>query len=176
MGARLTTLAAALFGSIGLASTLSAQSPLRVEVSAGLTPTLNRGWPDYSTGLHAQLGLEREQLLGRLGLRADALVLGFRRATHNGPLSPHTTVASGSMSLVLPFGSVAARLQPYALAGTGSYSTEYGGGRAWTLGISGGGGMRFRLGSASAFVETRLHKIADSATPLLLPVSFGMRF
>jgi hypothetical protein len=176
MRTRLTKFAAVFLGSISLASALSAQSAFRFEVAAGATPIPESGWPNYSTGVHAQLGLEREQLLGRLGLRADALVQGFRRETHNGPLSPRTTVASGSMSLVLPFGSASARLRPYALAGAGSYSTEYGDGRKWSFGLSGGGGVRFRLGSMSAFVETRIHEITDSSTPLLLPVSFGLRF
>jgi hypothetical protein len=176
MHARLMTFAAVFLGSIILAPALPAQSPFRVEASVGLTPILHRGWPDYGTGLHAQLGLEREQLLGRLGLRADALVQGFRRPTYNGPLSPHTTVASGAISFVLPLGSPTARLQPYLLAGAGSYSTEYGGGREWHFGLSGGGGLRFRLGSASAFAETRVHEITDGSTPLLAPVSFGLRF
>jgi hypothetical protein len=60
--------------------------------------------------------------------------------------------------------------------GAGGYSTEYGNGRQWSFGLSGGGGVRFKVGSAGAFLEARVHEIGDASTPLLLPVSFGLRF
>ena len=162
---------------IVLPARASAQRPVAVRVGGGFTPTASARTFAYETGAHAQLALERERLLGRLGLRVDAFVHGFRRDLAGSGLSPRTTVPGASASLVLPLASASGPVRPYLLAGGGTYRTELGGGDAeWHFGLSGGAGFEVGAGRVRPFAEARLHRVYDGATPRLVPVSVGLRF
>lgn len=163
---------------MGPPAAAAAQLPVRVGAAGGLTPVAHGNWDrGYGGGAHGVLSIERERALGRLGLRADAFVHGFRRDTFGGALSRRTSVPGVSASVVLPLVSAAARLQPYVIAGGGSYRTEYGGGPPeWHFGLSGGGGLRYSARPVGLFVEARLHQVHDGSTPRMVPVSVGLRF
>ena len=170
--------AAVLAGLLTPPALAAAQRPVTIGVAGGLTPTLTSPREfAYATGAHAQLSVERDRVAGRLGLRADAFVHGFRRETAGGALSRRTAVPGASASLVLPMAGAGGRLRPYLLAGGGTYRTELGsGGPEWHFGLSGGGGMELGAGRARPFVEARVHKVYDGATPRLVPVAVGLRF
>ena len=175
----LVTLATALCAGLSIIPLAShAQSPLRFGISAGMTATADGAWDrGYTSGANAQLSIEMERVIGRLGLRADAVVYGFRRETFGGTLSSRTTIPGASANLVLPFRSPTAKIRPYVLAGGGGYRTEYGMPQPeWHFGLSGGGGLRFALGRADLLLESRLFQIADGSTPRLVPIMLGFRF
>jgi hypothetical protein len=174
----LTTVTTAICaGVFTIPASSHAQSPLRFGISAGMTATAQGGWNrGYASGVTAQLSIEMERVIGRLGLRADAGVFGFRRETFGGTLSSRTAIPGASANLVMPFRSSAAKIRPYLLAGGGGYRTEYGMPPEWHLGLSGGGGLRFALGRTDVFLESRLFQIADGSTPRLVPITLGFRF
>jgi hypothetical protein len=158
---------------------VAAQRPVSIGIAGGVTTTPNgRGEYGYGTGALGQLSVERTLVPGRLGLRADAFFHSFPRQTLGGVRSPRTSVPGASASLVLPLTRSGARLQPYLLAGGGTYRTELGGGSSpeWHFGLSGGGGLEFRVGTMRPFIESRLHRIFDGSTPRLAPVAIGLRF
>ncbi len=155
----------------------SAQRPVSIRLSGGLTPSASGNTFAYETGTHGQLAVERERLLGRLGLRVDAFVHGFRRDAAGSSLSPRTTVPGASASLVLPLASATRLVRPYLTAGGGTYRTDLGGGGAeWHFGLSGGAGLELGAGRLRPFVEAHVHRVYDGATPRLVPVGVGLRF
>lgn len=154
-----------------------AQRLLSIRLSGGLTPSASGNTFAYETGVHGQLAVEWERLLGRLGLRLDAFVHGLRRDPAGSALSPRTTVPGATASLVLPLARETKMLRPYLTAGGGTYRTELGGsGAEWHFGLSGGAGLELGVGRVHPFVEVRVHRVYDGATPRLVPVSVGLRF
>jgi hypothetical protein len=164
-------------GAVTLPASAAAQQPVSVGVAAGATPTATGRQLAHGTGAHAQLAVERARVLGRLGVRVDAFVHGFRRATAGGDLSSRAAVPGAAASLVWPLAGVAAPVRPYLLAGAGTYRTRLGvGGPEWHFGLSGGGGVEVGRGPLRPFAETRLHQVYDGGTPRLVPVAVGLRF
>ena len=158
-----------------------AQRPITFGVSGGVTPTsaVRPSGLTYESGAHAQVSVERVRILGRLGVRLDAFVHGFSRPTFSGFQTGHTSVPGASVSAVLPLAARSARLQPYLLAGSGTYRTEFGGGFSnpeWHHGLSAGGGLELAQGRTRPFIESRVIRVYDGATPRMVPVTIGLRF
>jgi hypothetical protein len=153
----------------------SAQQPLHVGLSAGLTPALEGAWHRGYRGSHFQASLEITPLDRRLGVRLDGFVHNMTRKSYPG-LSGITDIIGGTASALVGLGPLEQSFTPYLLAGVGTYRTEYGSSKEWHFGISAGGGVRLQTGRAAVFAEARLHEIADGSTPRLTPFSFGIRF
>ncbi|MGH7665676.1 MAG: outer membrane beta-barrel protein [Gemmatimonadaceae bacterium] len=71
-----------------------------------------------------------------------------------------------------------ARLGIYVLAGIGGYNITVADNDATTYsGFNGGAGLELELGGVTMFGEARLHYIlSPGPDPMLVPVSFGVRF
>lgn len=74
-------------------------------------------------------------------------------------------------------------MTPYVLAGVGVYYLKYSSsdvpganGSNTNMGINGGGGINFPLGTMSAFAEARIHHIFGNGGATMIPLSFGLRF
>ena len=70
-------------------------------------------------------------------------------------------------------------LQPYLTAGGAAYTSQ---GAGVNFGLSGGAGLRFRVGAASLFTEARVHSVRyerdryDDYARRLTTLTFGIRF
>ena len=168
-----------LIGSLLLAVaavSASAQRPIHLGLSAGITPSLDGSWERGYRGSHVQATLELAPADRRVGLRLDGFVHNMERTRYPG-LSGRTEIIGGTASALVGLGPLDRSLTPYILAGAGTYRTEYGSpAPEWHFGISGGAGIRFQTGPVAVFAEARLHQIGDGSTPRLVPVSFGIRF
>lgn len=159
-----------------LPASMSAQRPVHLGLSAGLTPSLEGSVDRGYRGSHIQATLEFAPVDRKVGLRVDGFIHNMTRIRYP-DLSGRTNIVGGTASALVGLGPLHRSVMPYLLAGVGTYRTEYGQPPAeWHFGISAGGGARFQTGPVAVFVEARLHQIADGSTPRLVPVSFGLRF
>lgn len=154
----------------------SAQQPVHLALSAGLTPSLEGPVDRGYRGSHVQAALEFAPANRKMGLRLDGFIHDMTRI--GSPyLSRRTNIVGGTASAMVGLGPLHRSLTPYLLAGVGTYRTEYGEpAPEWHFGISAGGGVRFQAGPLGVFAEARLHQIQDGSTPRLFPLSFGIRF
>ena len=174
MRTRLFLIASALVGF--LPASVSAQRPVHLGLSAGLTPSLEGSVDHGYRGAHLQAAFEFAPASRRIGLRVDGFT---HRLTRTGSpyLSRRTEIVGGTVSALVGLGPLHRSLAPYLLAGSGTYRTEFGEpAPEWHFGIAVGGGVRYQTGPVAVFAEARLHQIMDGSTPRLVPVSFGIRF
>ena len=145
-------------------------------IAAGAAPT-NTGYDlPYNTGAHVSLFVEVPRAIGRLGLRAEVFAGAFSRDTRNGALSRRTSVPGASLSVLLPLSDATSAVQPYLLAGAGTYRTELGSGnRELHFGIAGGAGVHFGRGRIRPFAEARVLRVVDGGTPRIIPIAVGVR-
>lgn len=167
-------IASALVGFLPVS--VSAQRPVHLGLSAGLTPSLEGSVDRGYRGSHIQAALELVPSDRRMGLRLDAFVHDMARTRYPN-LSGRTEIVGGTVSALLQMRPIHRVFTPYILAGAGTYRTEFGEpAPEWHFGISAGGGLRLQTGRVAVFTEARLHQIHDGSTPRLVPVSLGIRF
>ena len=145
-------------------------------IAAGAAPTQTGYDLPYKTGAHLSFFLEVPRTIGRLGVRAEVFIGTFSRDTRNGAVSRRTSVPGASLSVVLPIRDTLATVQPYLLAGAGSYRTELGGGPPELhFGIAAGGGVQLARGRVRPFAEVRVLRVVDGGTPRIIPLAIGVR-
>lgn len=173
---RLRIAVTAVLCSVGAPVAAHGQGAEFFGIAAGVAPT-NTGYDlPYNTGAHLSLFLEVPRAIRRLGLRAELFAGAFSRDTRNGNLSRRTSVPGASLSVVLPLGDATSTVQPYLLAGAGTYRTELSIGiRELHFGLAGGAGATFGRGRIRPFVEARVLRVVDGGTPRIIPIALGVR-
>lgn len=152
-----------------------AQSPTAFGIQLGGTVPVSGYASDKHAGYH--LGL-------LLDIRSPAPLVGFRieGAYHEMKYSGNSTraeiwMAGGDVQLKVP---VTKLVSPYVIGGVGIYNSH----RSLLLnsqyttdpGVSVGGGLRFALADAAAFVEVRYHRATGSDAPRFVPITVGLLF
>jgi hypothetical protein len=153
----------------------SAQSPAKFGLQAGGSVPVSSYGSDKHAGYH--LGI-------LVDLRMGVPVLGFRieGAYHELKYAGNTTrdqiwTADADAELKIPTGTPAI---PYAIGGIGIYSSHrslfLSTGYNTNPGVNLGGGLRFELGEATAFVEARYERTFRSDPLRLVPITVGLLF
>jgi hypothetical protein len=157
-----------------------AQSPVTYGLAGGFTPTrsISRGGgPSVDGGVHAQASVERARVLGRLGLRVDVSFHSFEPPSFMTSASGRALMPGAAVSLVLPLVAPTALVQPYVVAGSGTYRSDLGqASRDWHHGLNAGAGLEWRRGRARPFLESRVIRVFDGSSPRFVPVTLGLRF
>ena len=115
-----------------------------------------------------------------IGLRFEGGYNGFGFKTGGGD----TRIITGTANGIFNVGKTSDA--PYLIAGLGIYNRSfsttnagYGSGRT-TIGINGGGGLRFPLSGLTTFFEARYHimlgNTADQTNYQFIPITFGIAF
>lgn len=152
----------------------AAQTSLSVAVGAvvpigGTADVLNSGY-------HATLAIAFRPISARYRLRIDGMLSEMLDKKKNAATS-HQVVAATANLVVSGTGGPGP--SGYVIAGVGSYhhsGSEAPGAPRNDFGGSVGAGIHFPLGFLGAFVESRLHYVADGAKTKLFPIAFGFTF
>ncbi len=152
-----------------------AEAQPRLLLGGGFTAPNGQITEVAEAGYHLQVGLEVRLPTLPLSLRGDGTFhrLGSTRA---GFAEPEVLVGSGSLIFHLP----GIGLQPYFLAGVGSYRTKAGPPDELEITTEPGyhGGFGVALGGLSfgGFAEIRYVQLQAETTARLIPLTLGFRF
>ena len=158
-----------------LARGASAQSPARLGLQAGATIPVSSYGTDKHAGYHLGLLVDVRTPLPLFGFRIEGVY-------HELKYSGNTTraqiwTAAGDAELKIPTGTP---VLPYAIGGVGIYSSHrsllLGSKAAQDFGANIGGGLRFELHDATAYVEARYHRAGGSDGIRFVPISLGLLF
>jgi opacity protein-like surface antigen len=202
-----TSLAVAI--AFAAASPLSAQgggperSALALGLLAGATLPVGDFGDDAKVGYHAGAFVAWHSTTFPIGVRGDFqyhrndLKLEFLNDVTPLPVeveSGHSTITMAGAALEVGLVPMSAPVRPFLLVGAAHYSAKVAvdvEGREVsdtenTIGFNFGGGLRFRVGKASVFVESRFHSFKVETTDIededfevtfqFVPVSFGFSF
>lgn len=176
---------AAVFAAmVGTASSVQAQSTssARYGVSGGLTLPIGNLGDAYGSGFNINAHASVKPSSFPATLRGDASLwtIGGKTVSGGGGegtfKSDSRTLFSINGNVIYNFESAKdATFVPYVIGGGGIYSGTQNFGTH--IGLSGGGGVTFKLAGFDAFVEGRLHNIfGDGGSARLIPISFGVMF
>jgi hypothetical protein len=170
---------------------LALASPARAQVTFGLGggPAIPAGNLSnaYTTGFDALINLGVRVPTFPLGFRADGMFDQFPGKSAVG-VTGNSQLYSVSANAVLTTTGTPI-IAPYLIGGVGYYNDHYrievsgasvaaGGSTSDnSMGINGGGGLRFGIGSLSVFAEARYHYVFSGPHHIeLVPITFGVMF
>lgn len=160
---------------LALSVPVAASAQARLLVGGGLSSPHGDAGDLAGTGFHLNAGLQLTVAALPVSIRGDG---AYHRlgAPESGFEKP--TILAGSVSLVYTLPGVA--IQPYVLAGFGSYRTEAGPVDEtveWTdTGFHGGFGVNMGTGGLQFFAEVRYIQVDHEQTLRLIPLTVGLRF
>ena len=159
---------------LALASTpVISRAQVRLLIGGGLSQPNGDFSEQVNTGLHGRVGLQVGVPVFPLSLRGEGEIHQFSKPTG----AENTAMLNGALSAVLGLGGIG--LQPYLLAGMGSYRLDT---RSAELpetsrGIHGGFGVGIGALGFGGFAEVRFVSISgDSGNTRYIPVTLGLRF
>lgn len=159
---------------LALSAPVAASAQARLLVGGGLSSPHGDASDLAGTGFHVNAGLQLTVAALPVSLRGDG---AYHRLGSPGSGFEKPTVLAGSLSLVYTLPGVA--LQPYILAGLGSYRTEAGPTDEtveWTdTGFHGGFGVFMGTGGLQFFAEVRYIQVDHEQSLRLIPLTFGLR-
>ena len=183
--------------SLILALPLAAQDArLQPFAAIGLEAVYTRDGGEFTPGYVGQVGVAWRPAAGRWGGR---LLLSGQQRRHDFGLEwNRSRIYGASLNATLDLGSRTHRLNPYLMAGVGSYRTETVERRivpceaevcpallmfsertlaVGALGLTGGLGLEFAIGRLRLQAEAAFTRFTRSrAEPHVLPVTLGVRF
>jgi len=149
------------------------RAQVRLLIGGGLSQPNGDFSEQVNTGLHGRVGLQVGVPVFPLSLRGEGEIHQFSKPTG----AKNTAMLNGALSAVLGLGGIG--LQPYLLAGMGSYrldsrSTEL---PETSRGIHGGFGVGIGALGFGGFAEIRFVSISgDIRKTRYIPVTLGLRF
>ncbi|MDB4916094.1 MAG: hypothetical protein JWM95_3738 [Gemmatimonadetes bacterium] len=171
--------AALLVGALSL-TPVAAQSQTSFTVAGGLTAPVSDLGDFADIGYHLAAGVNLGMPLMSYGFRLEGAYDGLSLKNGSGDVR----IISGTANIVANVG--ATRDAPYVIVGIGAYNRNfsnnafgYGDGKT-AVGINGGGGLRFPLGTISTYFEARYHVMLGNSTEgtnyQFIPITFGINF
>ena len=163
-----------LLGILVLALTpVTSECQVRLIIVGGLSQPNGDFTNQVNTGLHGRAGLQVGVPVFPVSLRGEGEIHQFSKPTG----AENTTMLDGTLSAVLGLGGIG--LQPYLLAGIGSYRLDPGGTEEakTNRGFHGGFGVGIGALGFGGFAEIRLVNISgDTGNIRYIPVTLGLRF
>jgi hypothetical protein len=151
-----------------------AQRPIQLGIAAGASIPTSDLADQTDTGYHVTGVAEIAPMLMPFGVRAELM---FNQLKIKGS-SDNLNVFALSGNAI--FGLPGIVISPYLIGGAGYYNSKFTGlsDSSNDLGLNGGVGAKFRLGTLSTFGEIRYHNVfTDGDTDLrLVPITFGILF
>ena len=163
-----------LLAVLALASTpVISLGQVRLMVGGGLSQPHGDFADQANRGLHGRAGLQVGVPVFPVSLRGEGEIHQFSQPAG----IENTTMLNGTLSAVLGLGGIG--LQPYLLAGIGSYRLDTGGTEEvqTNRGIHGGFGVGIGALGFGGFAEIRFVSISlETGNTRYIPVTFGLRF
>jgi hypothetical protein len=164
-----------LFALFGLLAPVGADAQPRLMVGGGFSAPSGSISDAADPGFHLRASLQVTLPTLPLALRGDGTFHRFGSSV-DGAVDPEILAGSGSLVYTLPGVS----LQPYLLAGIGSYRTEAGPidepVAVTETGYHGGFGVAVGGLGLGAFAEIRYIHITGDESAALIPLTLGLRF
>jgi opacity protein-like surface antigen len=162
-----------------MSSSAVAQMPVSIGLLGGATMPLG-SWSDfYGTGWHGGVTLGMEPAMLPIGLRLEGVYHSMSGKEEFDEDATWTFI-NGNINGVFDIAMTGSPIQPYVIGGVGLYNWKEEGSdfetdRMNDFGLNIGGGVRFMLGTMSAFVEARWHHIMiEDDAAHMVPISFGI--
>lgn len=170
-----TSIRLAAVALIAFASVAQAQRPV-FGAAVGLTAPQGDFGDVVDNGYHIGAAMGFKVPVLPVALRAD---LAYTTFDGTDDLDVKINTLNLSVNAVHAFAGVGVR--PYVIGGLGMYRTSaetFGVEDSSTdLGLNGGAGVQFKLGSLQSFVEARYtHIMTDDEATKVIPISFGIMF
>jgi opacity protein-like surface antigen len=175
----------AVAGAMLLGAATAAAQGMRYGVGAGLLLPVGDYHSIDKTGWIAGADVTYWLALGSMAIRAEGSYSRTGQRQGACCVSDHTTaIAGGMVSVVYAFGTTAAQIRPYLLAGVGLYNVRLSApgftpSSDTKVGFGGGAGLAYRVGKGGTrvFLEGKVTNVTVNGVAFAsIPIRVGLRF